>query len=309
MTADNDAVYVRVPAKINLSLHVGPAGDDGFHDIATVFQAVSLFDDLVASPADEVVVEVTGVGAAQVPTDDTNLAVRAARLLADSTGTETGVQLRIVKRIPVAGGMAGGSADAAGALLACDALWRTGLARDELRELATELGSDVPFGLLGGTALGTGRGDQLTPALARGEYHWVLALSGDELSTPSVYAECDRLRLGRPVPEPAVTPAMMQALRSGDAVALGTQMTNDLQPAALHLLPNLERVLEVGSGEGALGSLVSGSGPTVAFLVADSEAALDLSVALTAAGVCDRVARVTGPVSGARLVEPVVHRA
>lgn len=308
MTTDNDVVYVRVPAKVNLALHVGPVADDGFHDIATVFQAVSLYDDLEAHPADEVELTVEGAEAARVPTDETNLAVRAARLLADSTGTETGVQLRIVKRIPVAGGMAGGSADAAGALLACDALWRTGLAREELRELATELGSDVPFGLLGGTALGTGRGDQLTPALARGEYHWVLALSAEELSTPAVYAECDRLRRGRAVSEPSVTSAMMQALRSGDAAALGSEMTNDLQHAAVRLLPDLERTLEVGSGEGALGSLVSGSGPTVAFLVADSEAALDLSVALTAAGVCDRVARVTGPVSGARLVEPVVHR-
>ncbi len=309
MTADNGAVYVRVPAKINLALHVGPVGDDGFHDIATVFQAVSLYDDLVATPSDDVHVEMSGSGVSQVPTDDTNLAVRAARLLADSTGTETGVHLRIVKRIPVAGGMAGGSADAAGALLACDALWRTGLARDELREMAAELGSDVPFCLLGGTALGTGRGDQLTPALARGEYHWVLAVSGEELSTPAVYAECDRLRRGRDVAEPTVTPAMMQALRSGDAAALGAQMTNDLQPAAVRLHPHLERTLEVGSGEGALGSLVSGSGPTVAFLVSGSEAALDLSVALTAAGVCERVERVTGPVAGARLVEPVVHRA
>lgn len=307
MSSDG-AVHVRVPAKINLALHVGPPGRDGYHELATVFQAVSLFDDLVASPADEVQVEVRGTDSTSVPTDGRNLAVRAARLLADSTGTEAGVHLRIVKRIPVAGGMAGGSADAAASLLACDALWRTGLARDELREMAAELGSDVPFALLGGTALGTGRGDQLTPALARGEYHWVLAMAGLELSTPRVYAECDRLRTGRVLPEPSVSPAMMQALRSGDAAALGQQMTNDLQPAALSLVPDLERTLEVGRSEGALGSVVSGSGPTVAFLVLDAEAALDLSVALTASGACEQVERVTGPVHGARLVEPVAHR-
>jgi 4-diphosphocytidyl-2-C-methyl-D-erythritol kinase len=301
-------VHVRVPAKINLALSVGPPGDDGFHELATVFQAVSLYDDLVAAPADEIGVEVVGAGAEQVPTDGTNLAVRAARLLADRAGVSEGVALRVTKRIPVAGGMAGGSADAAAALLACDALWRTGLARDELRELCGELGSDVPFSLVGGTAVGTGRGDRVTPALARGEYHWVLALAEVGLSTPAVYAECDRLREGREVPAPQVDPAVMQALRTGDAEALGRALHNDLQPAALSLAPHLERAIEVGRGERALGVVVSGSGPTVAFLVPDAEAGIDLAVALSASGTCGSVLRATGPVSGARLVEPVVHR-
>ncbi len=307
MTAVAD-VHVRVPAKVNLALSVGPPGDDGFHELATVFQAVSLYDDLVAAPADEIGVEVVGAGAEQVPTDGTNLAVRAARLLADRAGVSEGVRLRVTKRIPVAGGMAGGSADAAAALLACDALWRTGLARDELRELCGELGSDVPFSLVGGTAVGTGRGDQVTPALARGEYHWVLALAEDGLPTPAVYAECDRLREGRDVPAPQVQPAVMQALRTGDAVALGRALHNDLQPAALSLAPQLERTIEVGRGEQALGAVVSGSGPTVAFLVPDAEAGIDLAVALSASGTCSSVLRASGPVAGARLVEPVVHR-
>jgi 4-diphosphocytidyl-2-C-methyl-D-erythritol kinase len=301
-------VRVRVPAKVNLALSVGPPGRDGFHELATVFQAVSLYDDVVASPADDVSVVVTGEDAAQVPADGTNLAVRAARLLADRAGVGEGVALRVTKRIPVAGGMAGGSADAAGALVACDALWRTGLAREELRELCAELGSDVPFSLVGGTAVGTGRGDRVTPALARGEYHWVLAVAEEGLATPAVYAECDRLRRGRPVPAPAVRPAVMQALRTGDAAALGAALHNDLQPAALSLAPHLERTLEIGRGERALGAVVSGSGPTVAFLVDGSEAALDLSVALSASGTCRSVARATGPVAGARLVEPVAHR-
>lgn len=305
--SDDAEVFVRVPAKINLALHVGRLRRDGYHDLATVFHAVSLYDDLSAAPADDIVVEVRGVTGG-VPLGTDNLAVRAARLLARRRGVSRGARLRITKRIPVAGGMAGGSADAAAALVACDALWRTGLSRDELRDVASELGSDVPFALLGGTALGTGRGEQLTPALARGEYHWVLACSDRGMSTHTVFAEADRLRKGRPIPETRVAAAMMQVLRTGDAEALGSLLVNDLQPAAVRLRPDLERTLEVGRGEGALGAVVSGSGPTVVFLVADSEAALDLSVALTASGTTSRVERVTGPVPGARLVEPVAHR-
>jgi 4-diphosphocytidyl-2-C-methyl-D-erythritol kinase len=302
-------VSVRAPAKINLALCVGGPRPDGYHDLATVFQAVSLYEDVVAEPADDLTVEVRGPCAAGVPTDERNLALQAARLLAERTGVEAGARLRITKQVPVAGGMAGGSADAAATLLACDALWQTGLPRDELRALGAELGSDVPFAMLGGTAVGTGRGEQLTPALARGEYHWVLALSDQGLSTPAVYAECDRLREGRVLPEPRVPDAMMQALRSGDASVLGPALVNDLQPAAVRLQPALERTLAVGTDSGALGGIVSGSGPTVAFLVRDTEHALDLAVALTASGAATTVKRVHGPVPGARLVEPVVaHR-
>lgn len=310
MNSGDARVTVRAPAKINLSLAVGSPRDDGYHEVVTVFHAVSLFEDVEASSADDLSVEVmtpsAGVRVEGVPVDASNLAVRAAELLADRCDVDAGVRLRITKRVPVAGGMAGGSADAAAALVACDALWRTGLSRDELRELAAELGSDVPFSLLGGTAIGTGRGEQLTPALARGgEYHWVLALSDEPLSTPAVYAECDRLRAGRPIREPDVPDGMMRALRSGDPEALGAVLRNDLQPAACSLLPDLEQVLEVGLEYGALGSVVSGSGPTVAFLVRDNEAALDLSVALAASGAAQDTVRVTGPVHGARLVEPV----
>jgi 4-diphosphocytidyl-2-C-methyl-D-erythritol kinase len=201
--------------------------------------------------------------------------------------------------------MAGGSADAAAALLACDALWHAGLSRAELAELAAELGSDVPFALLGGTAVGTGRGERLTPALARGEYHWVLALAPTGLSTPAVYAEIDRLRHGRVLPEPRVSEGLMQALRRGDPDALAVHLVNDLQPAACSLAPLLERTLEVGEEYGALAGLVSGSGPTVAFLVRDAEHALDVSAALEGSGTVSGVRRVSGPVHGARIVEPV----
>jgi 4-diphosphocytidyl-2-C-methyl-D-erythritol kinase len=301
--SSQDAVTVRAPAKVNLELAVGGPRPDGFHELATVFHAVSLYDDVTAVPARGVTVTVEGPQADQVPLDRSNLAVRAARLLGRRVGVSDGVHLHIRKGIPVAGGMAGGSADAAAALLACDLLWHTGMSRDELRALAAELGSDVPFALLGGTAIGTGRGERLTPALARGEYHWVVALSSGQLSTPAVYAEIDRLRAGRVLPRPRVSDRMMQALRRGDPQALGMAMSNDLQPAALSLDPRLERTLEVGEEYGALGSLVSGSGPTVVLLAKDHEHALDLSAALTAARVVTQVRLVRGPVHGAKVLE------
>jgi 4-diphosphocytidyl-2-C-methyl-D-erythritol kinase len=295
-------VTVRAPGKVNLALVAGPLRDDGYHELVNVFHAVSLVDDVTARPADDVTVTVEGVHADLVPCDGTNLAVRAARLVAERSGLDEGVHLHIRKQIPVAGGMAGGSADAAAALVACDALWQAGLSRDDLLELAAELGSDVPFALVGGTAVGTGRGERLTPALARGEYEWVFALSGTGLSTPAVYGELDRLRHGRDVPDPQVPDGVMQALRSGDAEALGACLHNDLEPAACALAPKLERTLEVGREYGALGALVSGSGPTVAFLVRDTEQALDISVALTASGAAEDVRRARGPVPGARVL-------
>ncbi len=307
------AVIVRAPAKINLELRVGSRRADGYHDLATVFHALAIFDDIVAAPAEPgtgIVLTVEGPQSALVPTDGANLAHRAATLVAERAGiADADVRLHLRKSIPVSGGMAGGSADAAATLLACDALWHAGLDRETLHELAAELGSDVPFALLGGTAIGSGRGEQLTPALARGEYHWVAALADHGLSTPAVYAEIDRLRdaggAPPPAPELQVGDQLMQALRAGDADALGASLTNDLQPAACSLDPGLERALEIGRKVGALGSLVSGSGPTTVFLARDSSHALDLAVALTASGVAADVRRAIGPVPGARLVESV----
>jgi 4-diphosphocytidyl-2-C-methyl-D-erythritol kinase len=295
-----------VPAKVNLQLSVGPRRTDGYHDLATVFQAISLHDEVIARPADAITVTVEGVGTATdvsgVPTDGTNLAVRAARALAARAGISDGVALRIRKAIPVAGGMAGGSADAAAALLACDALWGTGLSRADLDELAAGLGADVPFGLLGNTALGVARGDRLSEVLGRGAFHWVLAVDTEGLSTAAVYAECDRLRGAAEVPEPVADPALMSALRAGDAAALGRALSNDLEAAALSLRPSLARTLAAGRELGVLGAMVSGSGPTCAFLVANAEAALDVAVGLSALGVCRDVRRATGPVPGARVI-------
>ncbi|WP_344824137.1 4-(cytidine 5'-diphospho)-2-C-methyl-D-erythritol kinase [Actinocorallia longicatena] len=294
---------VRVPAKVNLQLGVGPLRDDGYHDLVNVFHAVSLFDEVTVVPG-ELSVAVEGASIEGVPATPDNLAGRAARLLAEHLGVEPEVAITIRKEIPVAGGMAGGSADAAAALLACDALWEANLPFATLMELAGTLGSDVPFALLGGTALGLGRGEKLTPLPCSGEFHWVFALADGGLSTPAVYAECDRIRAAHSerVSWPHESPALLAALAEGDAEALGAALANDLQPAALTLRPSLQRTLTAGRDFGALGSLVSGSGPTCAFLAADATHALDLAVALGGVGVARTLVRASGPVPGATLL-------
>lgn len=299
------SITVRTPAKVNLQLSVGPLRDDGYHDLVTVFHAVSLQDTITAtSMADGSGIELTmvGEGAEGLPVDEANLAYRAAELLASDAGIDPDVALDIDKAIPIAGGMAGGSADAAGTLVACDALWRTGYSRDRLAHLAAQLGSDVPFALYGGNAIGRGRGEEITPILGRGRFHWVFALADGGLSTPEVYGKCDELRGDQAVPEPAVTSELLQALRSGDAQALAGAMHNDLQAAALALRPQLRSLLDSGLEFGALAAIVSGSGPTCAFLVRDDEHALDVAVALTATGSCRTVKRATGPANGAQVM-------
>lgn len=296
------SVAARAPAKINLALHVGPPGADGFHEIATTYQAVSLDEIVTVEEADDLSVVVTGADADLVPTDGSNLAVRAAVALADHVGREPRVRLAITKRVPVAGGLAGGSADAAAALVACDALWQTSVGRAALLELAATLGSDVPFALTGGTAIGAGRGDRLTATLVRGQSHWVLAIAEHGLGTADVYAHLDRLRAGHEVSVARVDLPVTAALAAGDQAALGRALVNDLEPAALALRPELRKTLSAGRDAGALGGLVSGSGPTCAFLARDAEHALDLAVALSATGVCRTVKRVRGPVAGAQLL-------
>jgi 4-diphosphocytidyl-2-C-methyl-D-erythritol kinase len=323
-----------VPAKVNLQLSVGPLGADGYHELVTVFHAVALFDELTVRPAERTTVTVTGEGSSVVPLGPANLAVRAAVALASATGRRgqaaAGAAIEIRKRIPVAAGLAGGSADAAAALVACNELWRGGLSLRELCDVGAQIGSDVPFALIGGTAVGLGRGERLTTALASGTYHWVLAFAASGLATPDVYAACDRLRVARAaapnddrsgrggagssggaggsgggprVPAPRLNTELMAALRSGDPAAVGPLLTNDLQPAALSLQPLLRRALAVGREHGALGAIVSGSGPTCAFLAASAEKARDLAVTITGAGVCRAVVQVTGPAAGASLVD------
>jgi 4-diphosphocytidyl-2-C-methyl-D-erythritol kinase len=303
------AVTVRVPAKVNLQLAVGPPRPDGYHGVVTVYQAISLFDEVTVQPAERMKIVVSGEDAAEVPTGPTNLASKAVTALARATGRRerehNAVRIEIRKRIPMAAGLAGGSADAAATLVACNDLWGTGLSLSELAEVAGGLGSDVPFALMGGTAVGRGRGEQLTPALVSGTYHWALAFAQGGLSTPEVYAACDRLRAARDGQTdwtPQLSGPLMTALRSGDAKAVGPQLVNDLQAAAITLRPDLRRVLAAGREDGAVGAIVSGSGPTCAFLAGSAKQARDLAVALTGAGVCRGVAVASGPVSGAALI-------
>jgi 4-diphosphocytidyl-2-C-methyl-D-erythritol kinase len=303
-------VTARAPAKVNLQLAVGPERADGYHSLVTLFHAVSLFDEVTVARAEKTTITVTGEDATAVPANRSNLAWQAASALARATGQRgTSVRIEIRKRIPVAAGLAGGSADAAATLVACNELWQAGLSSADLAELAAGLGSDVPFALVGGTAVGRGRGEQLTPALAAGTYHWALAFGREGLSTAQVYATCDRLRAARVAAgdqaepgEPELSHPLMAALRSGDPEQVGPLLSNDLQPAALSLQPELRRTLAAGREHGALGAVVSGSGPTCAFLARDAARARDIAVALTGSGVCRTVARASGPVPGAVVV-------
>ena len=305
MPRSSNSVTVRVPAKVNLQLAVGPREADGFHNLVTVFQAISIYDDVTitkSEPGSGITIEITGDHTHGVPADSTNLAVKAAQLIADEYDFEFDAHIEVKKSIPVAGGMAGGSADAAAVIVGLSELYDLDISREESLEFGARLGSDVPFMITGGTAIGQGRGDQLTAALSRGTYHWVLALSSVGLSTPAVYQECDRLRAGLDIAAPQTSDALMQSLLAADPKAVGIALQNDLQSAACSLRPALTLVLDVGEEYGALGAIVSGSGPTVAFLVENEEQGLDLAVALTSSGVVGNVARAFGPVPGAKVI-------
>ena len=296
-------VRVRVPAKINLHLAVGPLRPDGFHELTTVYHAISVFDELRASPGDTLALTMEGEGQGDLELDDSNLVIRAARALAEHARVPAYARLHLRKSIPLAGGLAGGSADAAATLIACDALWGTGLPREELAEIGAGLGSDVPFLLYGGTALGTGHGEAVSPILARPTtWHWVLAAADGGLSTPAVYGELDRLRAAGRAPAPLDdADDLMTALRQRNPEVLGEVLANDLQAAALSLRPALADVLRAGEDAGAVAGLVSGSGPTCFFLARDPSHAEKVAAGLTAAGVCRQAWTARGPMPGARV--------
>jgi len=299
------SVTVRVPAKVNLQLSVGPKESDGYHNLVSVFQAISIFDDItikLGEPGSGLTISVCGDQTHGVPADANNLAAKVVALISKEYDLKVDAHIEIKKSIPVAGGMAGGSADAAGTIIGIDYLYSLDMTREEMIEIASKIGSDVPFMLSGGTAIGTGHGDQLTAALSRGTYHWVLAVSTVGLSTPAVYAECDRLRGELEIVEPQTNEVLMQSLLAADAPGVGAALVNDLQLAACSLRPALRLVLDVGQEYGALGAIVSGSGPTVAFLVADQDSGLDLAVALTSSGVVGSVVQAYGPVAGAKVI-------
>ncbi len=296
-------VTASAPAKINLHLGVGPVRQDGYHPLATVYQAIGLVDEVTVRSAPAYEVQVSGDSRLHldaVPLDAHNIAVRAASLLAERNGIDEAVSLQIHKQIPVAGGMAGGSADAAATLVACDALWGLGASREHLLEVAAELGSDVPFALVGGTAIGSGRGETVVPAMVRGTYWWVAVESPDGLSTPAVYREFDAMHQPGTVLDPEIPEPLMEALRNHDVQKLGLAVHNDLERAAIRLRPELETVLRAGLGASALGGLVSGSGPSCLFLCSGPEHAASVARALTQAGY-GPVSTARGPAHGARV--------
>lgn len=296
------SVTVRVPGKVNVYLGVGPREFSGYHELATIFQAVGIYDEVTVSAADSLTISGLGSFADQIPTDQTNLAWKAAELVARACGEEPNIHIQIDKAIPIAAGMAGGSADAAATLVACDAYWNAGIPRDQLDAMAATLGSDVPFMLHGGCALGVGRGDVLSPVMTRGSFHWVFATFAEGLSTAQIYEKTDDMRGLEFEEAPEVPTELLSALARGDAPALGRLLHNDLQLAAITSRPQLGRVLEQGIDYGALGAIISGSGPTCAFLVRDESSAIDLVVALKASGLVDDVLRTHGPVHGARVI-------
>lgn len=296
------SITVRVPGKVNVYLGVGPREFSGYHELATIFQAVGIYDEVTVSAADSLTISCLGQFADRIPTDETNLAWKAAELVARACGEEPNIHIQIDKSIPIAAGMAGGSADAAATLVACDAYWNVGIPRDQLDAMAATLGSDVPFMLHGGCALGVGRGDVLSPVMIRGSFHWVFATFDEGLSTAQIYEKTDEMRGLDFEYEPEVPTELLSALARGDAPTLGRLLHNDLQLAATTSRPQLGRVLEQGIDSGALGAIISGSGPTCAFLVRDESSAIDLVVALKATGLVDDVLRTHGPVHGARVI-------
>lgn len=296
------SVTVRVPGKVNLYLAVGDRRKDGYHELTTVFQAVSLLDEVTVRNADVLSLELVGEGADKLPTDERNLAWQAAELMAEHVGRAPDVSIMIDKSIPVAGGMAGGSADAAAVLVAINSLWELNVPRRDLRVLAAQLGSDVPFALHGGTALGTGRGEELATVLSRNSFHWVLAFADGELLTPKVFKELDRLRKAGDPPRLAEPGPVLAALAAGDPEQLAPLLGNEMQAAAVSMNPALRKALRAGVEAGALAGIVSGSGPTCAFLCTSAASAVDVGTQLSGAGVCRTVRVATGPVPGARVV-------
>jgi len=296
------SVTVRVPGKVNLHLAVGDRREDGYHELTTIFQAVSLLDEVTVRNADVLSLEIVGEGADKLPTDERNLAWQAAELMAEHVGRAPDVSIMIDKSIPVAGGMGGGSADAAAVLVAMNSLWELNVPRRDLRMLAARLGSDVPFALHGGTALGTGRGEELATVLSRNTFHWVLAFADSELLTPAVFAELDRLREAGGPPRLDEPGPVLAALAAGDPEQLAPLLGNEMQAAAVSLNPGLRRTLRAGVAAGALAGIVSGSGPTCAFLCASATAAVDVGTEVSGAGVCRTVRVASGPVAGARVV-------
>jgi 4-diphosphocytidyl-2-C-methyl-D-erythritol kinase len=299
-------VTVRAAAKINLLLGVGAPRPDGFHTLVTVYQAVSLYDDVTVAPAPELTVETavaTYLAEAHLPVPGHNIIDRAAAALAGHHGRPVTARVQVDKSIPIAGGLAGGSADGAAALVALDRLHDLQTSDEDLLMLAAGLGSDVPFALVGATALGEGHGEIVTPVDDAGSWWWVVVPSADGMSTPAVYRHYDELRPDAPLlPDPP--DEIVKALAGGDPHQLAAALHNDLEQAALDLRPDLAQLIVEGVDAGALRGLVSGSGPTCVFLCESADHARTVAGTLSASGPPERVVLVAhGPVAGAHLVD------
>ena len=318
-------VRASAPGKVNLTLRVGAPTPDGYHPLVTVFEALNLREtvtvrtsktpgvrvETIAYLPDGSVDEATTRAMADLD-PATHLAVRAARVLqrlaaaGPWASTAAGLSIRVDKRVPVAGGMAGGSADAAAALVACNELWDLGLGDEQLHAIGRSLGADVPACLAGGIALGTGRGDHMSvlregdEAGAEYQHHWVMLLAHEGLSTPSVFREFDRVdAAGAPaLAEP--TPEEITALCAGPE-ELRHCLVNDLQAPALRLRPELAETIGAARDAGALAVTLSGSGPTVAALARDAEHARTLAATLSDAPTVARAIPTHGPACGARI--------
>ena len=302
MSGPTRILTVRAAAKINLHLGVGAAREDGFHPLDTVYQAIALYDDLagcVGPRLDLGLIVADHVDADAVPTGADNIVQRAVRALEEHHGRDLPTDLQLHKTIPVAGGMAGGSADAAAALVVVDRVHDLHTPDDDLLRIAADLGSDVPFSLVGGTAHGTGRGELVEPVADDGSWWWVVVPSDRGLSTPAVYRRWDEL-FPDAAAEPAPADRLLRALATGSPEALAAALRNDLEPAALDLRPDLGTLLERGEAAGALRGLVSGSGPTCLFLCAGPDDARAVAGELQAS--YPVVLTAHGPVAGAHLL-------
>lgn len=288
-------VTVSAPGKINIFFAVGPLKPDHYHDVVSIYQALNLREVVTVSPASNFTVQVSGHLSAEqlaaVPTGAENLVVRAAKVIAEiaDIADPHPVHFEITKNVPVAGGMGGGSADAAAALMAVDELWCSGVDGERLLSAAAHLGADIPFALLGGTAIGTGRGEDLQPVNGVQRLHWVLVANDQGLSTPSVYQRLDQLRAERgedptQVATPIAPPALLEALLTGDPHQVAPHLHNDLQEAAVDLMPELADTMAQGLAAGAIAAMVSGSGPTIALLASDSAAATKIANQLAIQG-------------------------
>jgi len=297
----DSSVIARAPGKINLVLRVGRRRADGYHDLLTCFQAVDVWETVALSPADEFSIAVSGdVNLGEIPLDGNNLAMKAVAAVARATGRTDAVAILIDKKVPVGGGMGGGSADAAATLIAINELWHTGLSQVELLTIAAELGSDVSFLLEGGTAIGRGRGEILEPIKSLA-FSWVIVPSMEHLATPGVYGRLDELRADVDVVLPESLPdAFLDALYRGDPEALAPHLINDMAQASLDLEPELEATLEKGLQCGALAVMVSGSGPTSAMLARDDAHANAIQASLRDQG--HYCVITSSPARGAHLV-------